>query len=209
MMLIPKRLNITIGVIIVILQLFLFVNADWIFGVYASTVKNTLLVYLVLEALILATLNVALPTIELTIDKFAWFAIFFGITSFVMLVLPSHIAGMLATFEKVRVAVGFGILYGFVKAFIEEVIFRKLLPKVMGLGDLISNVLFGLFHVSMLTMMGLSGTQLLTGFIVLTLLGLIWAKIRDIGGIMGSTGSHLAYNLAVLGNLPAVLGVMA
>lgn len=208
-MLIPKKLNVTVGIIIVILQLFLFVNADWIFGIYATTVKNTLLVYLMLEALILSTLDVALPTIELSIDKFAWFAIFFSLTSIVLILIPTHIMGTLASFEAVKIAIGYGILYGFVKAFIEEVIFRRILPKVVGLGDLISNILFGLFHISMLTMYGFTGVQLVLAFALLTMLGLIWAKVRDIGGIMGSTGSHLAYNLAVLGSLPAVLGVMA
>jgi len=113
---------------------------------------------------------------------------------------------------------GFGLLYAFVMAFDEEAVFRYLLPKVAGLGDIVSNIFFGLFHFFVLyaeTSILLDAGKIteimqwsIITFDVITLVGLgfVWAWMRDhAGGIIGSTGSHFAYNCAKYGVLTALM----
>ena len=105
---------------------------------------------------------------------------------------------------SIETALGFGALHAFVKAYIEESVFRDALPKA-GLGDVISNVLFGMFHLAVLTTVGgLTYLQALLPITVLIILGLVWAGVRNIYGIMGSTGSHFAWNLFAYGALPRI-----
>jgi hypothetical protein len=136
-------------------------------------------------------------------------------TSLAMLLIPKLItAGSIEASVAVQMAFGFGFLHAFVKAFNEEVIFRQILPIVAGLGDIISNVLFGIFHIAVvisqlsLLKMPVTFWTVAAPVGILVVLGFLWAKIRDRFGLMGATGSHFAYNLGVMQLLPKVFGVV-
>jgi len=192
-----RRIGLSIGVIIVIVTLFMWVNTDVLFGPYAEQAKNVLLVYILMLTFTLAALGVRLPTIQTNLVGLVNFLIGFGIT--LAILLPLRFFAVFASSFEIITAVSFGFLYAFIKAFIEEVVFRDLLPLKAGLGDKISSVLFGLFHFSMLWALGASLQVMIGGFILLSLLGYVWSQVRNYLGLMGSTGSHFAYNAIVLG----------
>ena len=203
----PKGL--TIGLVVLIMQLFLWVNVNWIFGGYAPAVEKTLLLYLLMQALTLAVYGGTLGT-DRPSEGILNFIIGFSVTSMVMLPLvfvAPGVTAFLASFEIVVAVVGFGMLYAFVKAYVEELVFRDILPLRAGLGDIPSSILFGLFHASalMLAIPPKTGMEIIMGFVVLSCLGYIWAKVvRDRIGILGATGSHCAYNMWILGILASL-----
>jgi len=195
---------------------------QWVFGVYADGVKDVIVIYFLVYLMALATYATKPPTLSKDFTSLFHFIAMFAATALIMVVIPKGITGTLASFELVRIALGFALLWGFVKAYIEEIVFRWVLPKVAGLGDIVSNILFGAFHASVLfanaTIMVKSGTMtsvqvipyVLLGASILGILGYAWSKVRDTQfGLMGAVGSHTGYNLAVLGVLPILFGSVA
>jgi len=226
---IPKKLNksVTMGIAVMIGQMFLLINADFVFGSHAPAVKETLIMYLLFLAVILAYTNRKLPTFEEQrkrkgqpdISHGMAFIIGFIVTALVMFffVMGSPYGAWLASLEGVTLIVGFAFLHGFTKAYIEEMVFRDVLPIGLKLGDFISNILFAAFHFAALTRRATLAISIgemsavgfwpfvIYGSITLFVLGMIWAYVlRDRVGIMGAVGSHFAYNLAVLGALTAL-----
>ena len=123
-----------------------------------------------------------------------------------MLLLPYGMSLFAGEVESgLTLALGFGFLHAMVKAFNEELIFRDALPSIIGgkakllYVDIVSSVAFGAFHFAV------SGASLLV-MAFLSVLGFIWSQVYRRFGLMGSTGSHFAYNLAALGVLSKVFG---
>lgn len=206
-----KKPKITLGVFILLTQLFLFINADYVYGPYAPAARTTLQIYFVLLGITMAAFAAGLPKIP--IESIVNFFLMFLLTSGAVLLLQPFLGGTLSSFENIRLALGFGFLHAFVKAFNEEVVFRFILPITAGLGDVISNIAFGFFHLAVivanLTAQGLavSYASVLLPVGLLMLLGYLWAKMRDRFGLMGATGSHWAWNLGALGILKGALGI--
>ena len=94
----------------------------------------------------------------------------------------------------VTTALGFGLFHAFVKAFIEETVWADILKK--RIGKLGSAITFGLFHLAVTFTVG--GINFIA-IAMLMILRFIWDSIHDRYGIMGSTGSHFAYNSFVMG----------
>lgn len=203
---------INVGVVVLLLQLFLLLGADYIYGAYAATVRNVLIIYF-LMLLLARVYTGSRPAVMSGKESWYSFILMFIITSVVLLTL-SMVPGVLTTAELTVVipaafagaigitALGFGALHAFVKAYIEEDVFRSALPIRAGLGDIISNILFGVFHFAVLvTVRGLTPVQALLPIAVLIGLGLLWSRMRNGFGIMGSVGSHFAWNLFAFGVL--------
>jgi len=199
------RLRFAVGIFILLAQLFLFINAEAIYGPYAGIVKDVMLAYFMLLGILSPFVIQVLLRIGL--QDIPAFSLLFIATSVIMLILPT-IKGVTGEVEKgITLALGFGLLHGIVKAFNEEVIFRGVLPKLMGdrgkginyIAGIASSLAFGIFHLAV------TGVNWLA-MIFLSCLGFIWYLIYKRYGIMGSTGSHFAYNLAALGVLPQLLG---
>lgn len=199
--------RITLGIVIFLVQLFLLINVDWIYGEYARAAEHVLIVYLILTIGVMSALGKGLPVIAVTPFTLAGFFIAFFITAFLVLALPTTFIG---SFEAIKLAMGFGLLHGFVKAFDEEIVFRYLLPKVARLGDAISSLLFGFFHFGIFMMFGLTWYEAIIPVVILTGLGYLWAKMRDNKyiGLLGSTGSHYAFNLGAFKILEKIIPVM-
>ena len=194
------KLRLTVGILVTLIQLFLYINADWIYGPYADQARNVLLAYFILTTVVLASFAVKLPTLDVGEKGLYNFFVGFVLTSVFMLLIPKALQARLASIETTAMALGFGLLHGFVKAYNEEIVFRGILPKALGGGlyaDVLSNILFGLFHLAV------TGASLPAIFL-LSILGMIWAFIRNRIGLMGSTGSHFAYNLGVMGVLDKI-----
>lgn len=195
-----KTVGVTVGLGMLLLWTFMLFNADWLFGPWADTASRTLTIYLLFMAIVLAAGNTELPTLQTHPNQLIWFVVFFVLTWAIMNLLPSVALATIASFETVKVALALGILYGLVKAFAEEVIFRDRLVRMIGPQHKYKvQGLFGLFHAGVLFMQdGITIGAVLLGMLLLTGLGVVWMWVRDNFGLLASTGSHLAYNVMVL-----------
>jgi len=213
------------GVPIMLSILFMWISADFVYGEYAEMVRNTMMIYFFLFLIPYTVLNQT-PKSVMSENIWNFFIGFLG-TGTVLFIITQGIGifGTTAVLSEPFVAtitvtgIGFGVLHAFVKAYIEESVFRWALPKYAGLGDILSSVLFGLFHLSILvsfTIPSMVAAGTLTDMgamnwtyagmpvITLTALGVGWSKVRDTIGVIGSTGSHTAWNMFALGILPRI-----
>ena len=196
--------RLTIGAVLVILMAFLYSQADLVYGIYADQVRFVLSVYFFMFLLVMSGFGARMPLLSADLSQLSGFAIGFVLTAIPMLVIVKLpvFGGVIqaqVTPDMLVTAAGFGLLHGFVKAFIEEAVFRDILQSRLGM--VISNVLFGLFHFAVL------GANIM-GMIFLTVLGFGWSLMKERFGLMGSVGSHFAYNLGVMGILPGLVGVV-
>jgi membrane protease YdiL (CAAX protease family) len=209
--------RITIGLLILLTHLFLLTNASWLFGDYATQAVFTLTVYMLFTVFALAAYTTGMPMMtEKAYGFYIMIGAFLGTTvvSYYFIVpflsASGTVATVIASLESVKAALAMGMLFAFVKAFDEEVVFRHILQNVAGLGVYIQSVLFGLFHTSML----FSSVYLSTGvagvfvsMALLTTLGLLWGFMAKRWGLMASLGSHFGWNLVVLGLGASIVGV--
>ena len=185
--------GLTLGITVLILQLFLFISADWVFGASAEIAKEILLIYFILQIAVYSTMGVPeifyRPLSEMR-TIFLYFILTVIVASFLK---ATVIMGMMASFEPLRAVAGFGFIYIFVKVFTEETIFRDLLPKQVG--HKVAQVLFALFHVAILSVkFAPSIVQMLIGLVFLYVLESIWYRIYLTGGAPASIGSHAGWN---------------
>lgn len=196
----------TIGVVIVLTWLFLYTQADLIFGQYAGPTKDIMLLYFLIFMIPAVIAQKGLPGAKEGLKSIFPFAAMIVLT--LAIAIPMQVFVTAASLEWLTLALGFGLLYSFVKAYIEEVTFRYYLPKYFlggGLrGDIISSVIFGIFHLQVAILAGIQAP----GFAIIGLMfmGFMWSLVRrlfqsqgDGAGIMAATGSHFAYNLVALG----------
>lgn len=192
-----KIASMSVGLIILLLQLFLYINADAVYGADAPKARNEIFVYLLLQVSVLSAFAIKLPTLSLSPMFFLNFIVGFVIFSlFIMLIprLSSLVMGAVGV-----TALGYGFIHVFVKAYTEEVVFRNILPRI-GLGYIISNILFGFFHFAV------SGGSIATMFF-LTILGFVFTLFYKMLGTMGAVGAHVAYNSWVMGILERIFRV--
>lgn len=211
--------GLSVGIVIFIILIFLYINAGYVYGQYVEQVTFIMGLYFMMLLMALAYTKGHPATLgsNETWTNFIYGFVFTAVPLlFITIGVPyifqvsSVLEFPLAAFSLA--AFGFGALHGLVKAYIEEEVFRNLLPKAGKLGDVISNILFGAFHLAVLvTIRGYAITEIMLPVAVLVILGLGWAKMRNGFGIMGSTGSHFAWNIFAMGLLVNVLvpGVVA
>ncbi len=207
----------SVALFVVLVQIFLLFNAQAIYGDFAPLISEVLTIYLIAFAVVLVALGLTPPTAERPISALLNFIGLFAITTVIVTPFAAFIVE--SSFEIIILALGFGMLHGFVKAYIEEVIFRFAIPTALGStpdnpklsAGVISSVLFGFFHFGVLTATAsglitasilapdLFWTFVIQNTLILTALGMVWWFIFNRFGLMGSTGSHLAWNLIALG----------
>lgn len=191
--------RVSVGIVIIIVQLFLLVNASWIYGETAPQMEKILTMYLIMQAVILAAFAVRMPQLERFRQESAFkgLIVFLG-ASLILVGVPATIHLFLGgLFSEIKIIAGFGLVHGFVIAYTEELIFRHILPKVAMLGDIMSSTLFGVFHIAVYHTTPLA-------MILLMALGFGFALIRDRFGMMGAVGAHVAWNWKVLGVLDKI-----
>lgn len=189
------RPRISIGLAVLLIQLFLWVNAEWIYGpALAPQMERLMLIFLVMQALVLGAYGMSTAMRETPAPiSISRFGITFLLTSLALVAIPMVVLGGL---ENVRLAFGFGLIQAFVIAFTEENVFRDILPRA-GLGDIWSNVLFGVFHVAAF------GASIF-GMFFMMLLGFVFAMIRTRFGILGAVGAHASWNMKSYGLLDKI-----
>lgn len=187
--LIPK---LSLGLFVLLLQLFLFINADAFYGASAEAVKDIILVYLLLQVSVIAITGFKPELMKTGIEGVWRFAFIFLVSAFIFLVFPPVKFGF--TFQSL---IGIVIIQCFVVAYTEEMVFRSMLPAIMK-SDLWAAGMFGLFHFAVY------GASWI-GIIIAVIFGLAFAFIRDKFGIFGAVGVHTSFNLKSLGILDALI----
>ena len=201
-----------------------WISAPLFFGPYADLVKAEMLIYIVMWSGMHAIFGFEFKKTHT--GQWSDFVVMFIITAALLLgvglAFPS-IFGMASVGEtiaaSVTYAIGFGVFHAFIKAYIEEDVFRGILQKV-GLGTFGSAAAFGMFHLSILLTLRIPA-QISVGALAdigamnwmyaivpvaaLSGLAVVWSFIANEnglnGGTLGSTGSHWAWNLMTQGIL--------
>lgn len=205
--------SLTIGVVLLITLVFLLTNASLFF----TNVQNTQIVMLIYSVMLLFVIvaQLATPGVQETEKIFVTglgglFPFFLGFFLTAMLLIALLIPGIIASFAEPLVLagtpIGFfaGIIYAFIKAYIEEALFRDLLMSRIGI--VMQAILFGVFHFAVLSVGGASVFAVLIGAFFLAALGYIWGVMKQFGGVFFSTGSHFAWNMHALGILKKIMG---
>lgn len=198
-----------LDVLIFFVLLLLILGTDYAFAGQAQFMNGILTMY----ALMFLMGRVLLPKVEkkqFPIGKAIFnFVLMFMITGIIMLFVPTSLTAFLAAgaFDaQIAFAFSFGILYAFIKAYIEEDIFRNRLSVV--LGEKGQAVAFGVFHFFALILLVGYTPAILIPIGILIGLGFTWGIMQNKFGTFGSTGSHFAYNAAIIGILPRMVGAL-
>ena len=200
------------GIFIFFIILMLILGSSYIYGTYAQQMKDILYVYLFMYLIAFTMIPKPKKVVTITIGRgLGSFAIMFIATFIIMLTISPFMAAVLelSTIEAgIAFIATFGLMHAFIKAYIEEKVFReRLAPRI---GGPASSILFGVFHFFVLV--GFFGFTLPL-FIAMAWLGflgfiwfIIWKRTKD---TMAATGSHMGYNTVVMGMAPAILGAAA
>lgn len=181
----PRKISIPL--IVLLLQLFLFISASKIYGAGAEQAKALLIAYMLMTVSVAVFTGIRPDMVKGQFNPLNFFIFFFG-SAVIFLAIPK--LNLFATLG-VASAIQYGIIQSFVVAYTEETVFRGILPQFFG--DISSSVLFGLFH------WAVSGSWIF--IIFATIAGLLFSLIRDTFGIYASIGTHSAFNLKALGLL--------
>lgn len=186
--------------LIAIANAFGYVNAQAWFGPLAPVFERAFVIYMVLSAIMLASLAVRNPFLEVSILQFvAVFSVLFIAAAILLLKIPwqppNVYGGQIAGYRALLFTI-------FVVAATEELIFRGVIPhflvEVAGMGiiaaHLLSNLLFAAIHWA-----AYNSSPVLIGFAFIA--GCIFSAVRIAAGRHGlsaSTALHASYNARVL-----------
>lgn len=185
--------RISIGLIVVIIQMLLYVNAGAIFPKpYVEQAKSIILLYMIMTFAFTMITRFIPPDVQRPfIPELANFFITFFIFAGILYALPiGRESAIFQIQDAIKIALPFMVLFAFVVAYTEELIFRGVLPKF--LTDIGANILFAIFH-----FYAYGGNIYAMG--VAFIFGMIFALVRNYFGLMGATGMHTAWNLRILG----------
>jgi hypothetical protein len=196
--------------IVFLMMMVLLLGASAIYGEYASKMTNVLFIYAIM--LLLAQTNFRKTQHkgqQIVASLGPIFIAFLG-TLVMMAFIQPLISGVIvaSTLEaSLGITAAFGLVHAFVKAYIEEEVFRGRLSALVGEPG--QAILFGVFHVFVLYSFFGFSVMLLGAMAWLTALGYVWGRVEDWGGLAASTGSHFAYNLVVMGIGAVLFGAVA
>ena len=199
-----KLSAISLGVVILLVQLWMLVNTDILFGEQARQWKDVIIVYLLLQVTVFAIPDLRSKLLNIPFWKGFVKILLFAVITIALLstsitfLHPTALAGIS------RGVLGLILLHGFIVAVIEENIFRHWLGSIRRFGNLKQAAVFSAFHYSVY-----SGNIISLSFIFLLGLALYWIKMKwspttDLANI----GCHWGYNVFVLGLLP-LLGIVS
>lgn len=191
------KLKMTAGFIISIIQIFLYLNADFVYGAYADVARN-----IILSELLIVIVLAVFSRFDLTLlfrgpqDVTNAILVFLG-ASFALTLIPFALFSE-AQIETATIVAGVGWigLHAIVIAFNEEIAFRGILDSF--LPPIVQSGMFAVFHV------GVKGGNMIT-LIVLLALGMIFTYIRRWFGVMASVSAHFAWNLKAMGVLDMLM----
>lgn len=191
---IPKKISIPL--VILILQLFLFINAPKIYGSGYQNAQTLLITYMFMMVSVAVFTGTRPDMVKGQRNPLNFF-IFFIASTIIFITLPALTGLKLFATLGIASAVQYGIIQSFVVAYTEESVFRGLLTS-FGLGDIPSNILFALFHFAV---SGGNWFFMLFAFGA----GMLFSFVRDRYGLYASIGIHSAFNLKALGLLDQLI----
>ena len=192
-----KFKQVGIGILIALLQLFLYFNADILFSSnYSELAQKTILTYMMLQVMVIAYSGLRPATAKNDKRENIWnFLFMFFVTSLILITIPI-ISDSVFSVSDNSYALAIGLIQAVVVAYPEEVVFRGLLPRVFG-NNIIPAILFAGFHFAV---SGMNFWFMLFAFISSFVFSMIAKKF----GILGAVGTHTAYNLQQYGVLSAL-----
>ena len=197
--------KVPISFIVVIMQTFMYVNAPSIFGKFATQAKEIILLYMVMtfsfSILSLFTFGSSQrqqlkgamnkPFLSSLLNFFISFFISMGIFYLLPMPITGSIFKPLSIMQsEVITFLPYMLLFAFVIAYTEELVFRQIVPQYIG--RYMSAGVFALFH-----WYAYSGG--ISSLIFAFGMGLILDIIFEKAGLSASTGVHASWNLALLG----------
>jgi len=201
-----KSLTVPIILITVVIQAFLLVNGETIFGSSWSAYEPALVTYVLLDSLFLAlALSKVIPFAEISIwDAIPVFAVTFLISGYLLQAL-FRVAPITISVNNFIIDFIFQI---FVVAFTEEMLFRGILLQYTG--PIIQGILFGLFHVTSYYMItGIDWSAILVAIVMGILFGYIvqyFQKMHLSGtGLTITWAIHSAWNISLTTSLFALM----
>ena len=204
-----KLAKIPFTFIIFLMIMVLLLGAGTIYGAESARYTSVMIIY----AVLLLAGRSEIPKTEhkskTIFQSIPAFLIMFFITIFVMIGITPFAGEIIAasTLEaSLEFVAVFGLMHAFVKAYIEEEVFRSRLSTI--LGELGQAIAFGAFHFFILLIVFGFSPMLVAAMGWLAVLGLLWGFIENRFGIEGSTGSHFGYNLAAFGMIPVIFGAL-
>ena len=193
-----KLSAISLGVVILLVQLWMLVNTDVLFTENARQWKDVILVYLILQVTVFAIPDLRSKLLDTPALKGFLKVLVFAVITIALLSMSLTFLRSSSLAGLSRGVMSLIILHGFIVAVIEENIFRHWLGKVRRWGNIRQAGIFAIFHYSVY-----SGNLFSLAFIFLLGLALFWVKMKwspktDLANI----GVHWGYNVFVLGLLP-------
>ena len=196
--------------IIFLMLMVLLLGSDVIYGAeFSGRMSTVLIIYILLLVMARSEMPKKEHKSRTIFQSIPAFLIMFFITIFVMMGITPFAGEIIAasTLEaSLEFVAVFGLMHAFVKAYIEEEVFRSRLSTI--LGELGQAIAFGAFHFFILLIVFGFSPMLVAAMGWLAVLGLLWGFIENRFGIEGSTGSHFAYNLAAFGMIPVIFGAL-
>ena len=202
--------KISFGVVLLIAQAFLLVNARVFFPNTTGYWQTVILIYIVLEVLIASIPKTRRDVFSMSFVK-AWpKMLLFAAITFAALTLFNIVSlgGKFALPVLSPVIIGVLIIHGLIISVVEETIFRDLLPDIgrkiklaVILIAVITSALFALFHFGVY---GGNWFSLAWAFV----LGLVFFYTARKFGLSASMGTHWGYNVWVLGLFPFILSAV-
>ena len=196
-----------LGVVVIIIQAFILVNAELLFPGQGAKIQEEMTIYLIIQLLAISTIFTITTRNCTSIDEvftsglgeFAYFAAGLAITAVIaMQFIPASVASLAQIIQiSAPIMTVVLVVYAFVKAFTEEVFFRVFLDERIGM--ILQVILFGLFHLAVLSIGQPSIIALLSSVIFLMFLGAIWTLMKRKISFMFALGSHVGWNLVALG----------
>jgi hypothetical protein len=185
----------------------LMLGSDMIYGEMAMQMNTVMQIYMMMLLFAAVKFTKTEHKAEMAAQALPSFMFLFISSILIMSIVGPMIQGVLvaSTLEaSIQLAFAYGLMHAFVKAYVEEEVFRGRL--VVLLGEVGQAVAFGLFHFFVLFMILGWSPMLFASMFWLMGLGYLWGKVEDRWGLAGSTGSHFGYNLVVMGIAPFIFG---
>ena len=180
--------NISLGLFVILVQLFMLVNPSFFFPAEkADHFRFVVLIYLVFLAISIALPDLRLRLFSVSLKKALPKALFFGAATY----LVAFFIALFLVDAPFRGDLGFGVVFldAFIIAVSEENMFRIVLPYFIS--NFASNSLFSLFHWQVYA------TNVLALF-MMVLLGYVWTFIKERWSPqdgVANMGSHAGWNL--------------
>jgi membrane protease YdiL (CAAX protease family) len=201
-----KNLNtISFGIVYLFMILFALIYSSSIVSSSVTDFRNTLTIYLLMNAVIFAFINKTHPLFNISLLKgtIVYLGFFFVSVLFFSLIQSSNPYAMSVAFNLPM----YSFLYAFVVSFSEDIPFAVFLPNYMSTkmgrskAMIFSAFLFSIFHFGVYSAGSVGFVIVLSRLAFAFAMNLLFQFLNLRYGITASAGVHSAWNMYILGLL--------